>query len=114
MSALKNILKGAVILSSAALMTSFVAYKSGAFKQWGASSIIESNNHFPPDSLKKDTTVTSLSVQDDSLTNKDSIDLDVFMMSTSKSGVIFDPADTDKIKITNHDGKFKVIENLGA
>jgi len=96
MSVVKNILKGVTIMSSAALMTSFVAYKSGAFKEWGSSSIVESNNLFPPDSLKKDTTANALTFQDDSLLNNDSLDLDIFMMSTSKSGVIFEPLDTEK------------------
>ena len=111
MSIFKNILKGTAILSSAALMTSFVAYKSGAFKEWGASSstIIESNNNFPPDSLKKDSTVTSLTAQDDSLKNSDSLDLDIYMMSTSKSGIIFEPDDTEKIKLPTMMGSSKSL-----
>jgi hypothetical protein len=106
----KNILKGTVILSSAALMTSFVAYKSGAFKNWRgtSSSKIEVNN-IPPDSLKKDTSITSLSVKEDSLKKLDSIDWDVFMMSTSKSGVIFEPLDTEKKEIPTMMGSSKSL-----
>ena len=119
----KTILKIITVTSSATLMVGFVAFKAGAF-----SGLIETEKYNPPDSLKKDSikakepvyfhSSKSLRIDwPDTIAKKDSTteepvpeiipssknDVmfdpdDMPFMGSSKSGIIFEPADTQQIE----------------